>query len=702
MALMKRLPIILSLLLLVAAPFLASQPATGGAMVRDDRLYTLENPHVVNPVPVSELVAAPFQPAHDLGLWRPLTTLSLRCEFWLSERLGMPFDATSAPLPHLTNALLAALAALAFLWLARGLQIPIWLALTTAAIFTLHPARSEALLWSSGRAELLMTLGALLALAAAASPARGWPLALTLLGATIAFASKEQGAVLVLLVACVPGAPRRARITRSLAVLLWLGALFLWRLEVLGGLGPQGSQQVLFGLDARERITFAIEAFGDYLRLLLVPIDLRHEYDDPSGGSPSIVAMLPALVFLTLGLVAAAARAGRLTFALLLLAIPLGPVLNLLHVTGESFAERFLALPAAGFALALGITLQKGPRFGPVALGLIALSFAVLTHDRASDWRDEKRLAEALERAAPDSVSAARARAALDLAEAARILDALKRREAVAAAVAPLISDFHLPERVVATLEASNALRTAGSATPEGLGPDVQLLRQAVELARAATEAVPDLAEAWRALGLALATTRQHAEAIEALSRAIALEPRDVNAIFGLDALLLRFGREKEAQGRIETALATLDEAAARRRHDAMLPLVIARLALRLRDVDGALERIGRSIARTRGPRELLAAGGLEQQLLGAHRTESERVAAAERHLATLDAWQGETRITRDLEIARGEFLVALGRRAEARQAFEAARAASHSDADRDQLTERLSALDRPRISPPR
>jgi tetratricopeptide (TPR) repeat protein len=85
------------------------------------------------------------------------------------------------------------------------------------------------------------------------------------------------------------------------------------------------------------------------------------------------------------------------------------PVANLLFLTGTIMAERFLYLPAVGFAGCVTIALYAaGDRFGirvfaPAVLCLFIAGFGVRTWVRNLDWRDELTMATASVRTSPNS-----------------------------------------------------------------------------------------------------------------------------------------------------------------------------------------------------------------------------------------------------------------------------------------------------------
>ena len=85
------------------------------------------------------------------------------------------------------------------------------------------------------------------------------------------------------------------------------------------------------------------------------------------------------------------------------------PVSNLLFLTGTIMAERFLYLPAIGFAGCLVLTTYwiggriHSRAFAPIALFLVIIGFGVRTWERNFDWHDDLALWTSAMRVAPGS-----------------------------------------------------------------------------------------------------------------------------------------------------------------------------------------------------------------------------------------------------------------------------------------------------------
>jgi len=334
--------------------------------------------------------------------WRPLVQASYAFDWTRGQGEPLPF--------HLTNLMLHACASLlAFSALRRWLDSSAG-AFLGAALFALHPTKAESVAWISGRPDLLVAIGLLLALEGLArriSCRRGgiWREGL---GCLVAFSSKETAIVL--------------------PFLAWIE----WRASVgwkefdraewpraLEAVGPSGAIAALY-LSSRvfffpiiEHSTpmplamhalIVLETLGGYFRLVVWPRDLSL-FGSTIGAAPGH-PFLPNYLLGALGAAVLVAAAGvvvwarrrlpplaagtALFFALLLPIANVQLVPNLLLTS-----PRFLYVPSLAVALAFGaalLHLQRCGRSGLVwalaggALGALAARSAV----RAVDFTSER------------------------------------------------------------------------------------------------------------------------------------------------------------------------------------------------------------------------------------------------------------------------------------------------------------------------
>lgn len=389
-----------AVLIAVAAAYF---PSLGNGLVWDDRIHVVESP-AVQEARWAELLARPVGNFH-----RPVVFASFALE---SRLVG-----ANPVLLHLTNLLLHAGVACLLLATVVALGAPRRVALAAVLLWALHPVQSEAVLYVSGRTDLLAAGFALIALLLHARAA-GWSgrgsghvaFAGALGCFALALGCKES-------VACVPlafavgdrvfaqrnGRNARADFLRWSAYACVLGAYAAWRASL-----PGEPLQLAWTGDLPARLAGALAAVASYARLLVWPVGLHLERFVASASVWSWGAGLVALaVWLASGLRAAPAVAFWLAWA----AAAYLPTANLIPVypglpPGTVFAaEHFLYLPSTGLcvAAALGIGARVPSRVAAVAVVLLLLAFATIVWDRARDWRDEEALYRQTLEYAPES-----------------------------------------------------------------------------------------------------------------------------------------------------------------------------------------------------------------------------------------------------------------------------------------------------------
>jgi protein O-mannosyl-transferase len=357
------------------------------------------------------------------GLYRPLTTLTF---LWNYAGLGNGANPAGYHLVnyaiHSVNASLVFLLALALF----GETLP---ALAVAAIWAVHPVATESVTNIVGRADLLATfgvLGALLCLmrarAAAGKGRAAWLVAAGFATAVGVF-SKESAIIVIGAAVLLDLTLRRKDSWRSrLAGYAAIGLPCLAFLAARSAVFSQSelmhipfTDNPLVGTDFLPARLTAIKVIGKQLALLVWPAVLSADYSyNAIPVSYSMDAgVLAGLVALTaIGVVAALSfRRDRRFFFLILFALgALLPTSNLLFPIGTIMAERFLYLPAIGFAgclVAAAMALKRrAPGSHPAiyaALGLIVLLLVGRTFARNFDWRTEDALWRSAEAAQPDS-----------------------------------------------------------------------------------------------------------------------------------------------------------------------------------------------------------------------------------------------------------------------------------------------------------
>ena len=394
-----------TLLLLIAAAF---SPAFFAGFVWDDSVFLLD----AKPVRAADgLLDIWFKPSSMVeGHYWPLVYTS----FWLEHKL---WGFTAAGF-HATNVLLHCINTIILWRLLARLAAPG--AFFVAAVFAVHPAHAEPVVWVISRKDLL---GALFYLLAFACWLRFREQART--GASF-FHSRAYLAMLALFIAGMLSKSFVVTLPAALLVWVWwrrgrIGAqdlaqtaplFLLGLLIVIADLSFYFSRAVLpFDYSFAERLLIASKALWFYAGKLLWPWPLPIIYPKWELAPERLLSWLPLLsaAALALTLYLARHRIGRGPLAgVLFFAITLSPVLGFANNSymGISFvADRYQYLASAGLLAALvaaavaacrrfavGATLLYGEKGGAIAARALAASllaaYGALTFQQARVYRD--------------------------------------------------------------------------------------------------------------------------------------------------------------------------------------------------------------------------------------------------------------------------------------------------------------------------
>ncbi len=520
--------------------------AHNGFVAYDDDGYVLANETVRRGLSLDGLRWA-LVSAHSSN-WHPLT--------WLSHMLDVELFGLDAGAHHLVSlAWHAANAVLLFLAL-DALGLALGQAAFVAAAFAVHPLRVESVAWVAERKDLLAGAGwmlALLAWARFARTRRGRDLGLVALALGLSLCAKPMAVSLPLVLLLLDRWPlaraepwaARVREKLPLALLCALACgLALW------AQGSSGALRSFEALPLAARVSNACTAALTYAAQTVWPHDLAVLHPHAAllpGYRPFDAAFwASALVLAALSLVAwrARARAGWLFTGWLWFLLALLPVIGLVQVGDQAWAERYAYLPTiglllagAGGATALARALVPAPARTPLLAalaGAFLVPWALAARAQTAVWRSTQTL---FERALAVTRDNATAHLNLGLA---------------------LVADGRLDEGL-AHYEAALAIRPADRLALY----DAALvhLRQGAPpraLARldAALAADPAFAPAHALRGVVLGRMGRLAEARASFEQALALAPDDAAAEANLGALLVALGEARAACAHLRRALA--------------------------------------------------------------------------------------------------------------------------------------------------
>jgi tetratricopeptide (TPR) repeat protein len=495
------------------------------------------------------------------GLYRPVTTLYLLFNYSV---LG---NGPNAAGYHVTNFLLHAIN----VWLLFELALLIFRrarpAFFAAAIWAVHPIGTEAVTGVAGRADLLAAMSVLGGLLLYARAEGRWTPALLFVVGAIGVFAKENAAVLIGLmllweIALGEGKAGIRRRWRSYAAVGGsLVVLALARHAVLGALAPYNPIYVDNPLRLAGFWTArwtAIRIIGLDLKLLLFPANLLSDrsFDAIPLASLSDVAswLSPLVAIAILAVVLVRYRRDRVAFwAAGFFGIALLPTSNLLFLIGAAVAERFLYLPAVGFAVfaAALVYRLKNERLAKAILIALVAVYAVRTIARNPAWDDDVSLASA---DLPNSPRSFRLHYMLGRALFAQdapgeIDRAIAEQEASCRILAPLppARSIAFPATYLGVYYATKADLVSPEHRPEWLEKSLAILLQAREISQALEKDYDDVQRAHGSLTvrnadqqlyLALARTYvklgRYRDAVEALLYARGLDPRTLSVYDGL------------------------------------------------------------------------------------------------------------------------------------------------------------------------
>jgi hypothetical protein len=361
-------------------------------------------------------------PKGESGLYRPVTTLSYLLNYAVLDERNHPAGY------HWVNFFLHVLNVLLLFVLSLRFLKKLWPAAFVAGLWAVHPVLTESVTNIIGRSDLLAAActmsGFLFYLKSTES--KGWRRLAWLAGltavTTVGVFSKESAVAIlgVIVLFELTWWKERKQLWRLMfgcaAIALPLLALLYQRSVVLSG---SSTPELLFldnplvGANFFAGRLTSIAVMARYLWLLLWPARLSCDYSYSTillarGGLWDWIEWLTVVA--AIAIVAwQFARNKVLFFFAAFGFIAFLPVSNLFFAIGTIMAERFLYLPAAGFAICLvlviyGVGRRLGrPAIAPFMLCLIIVALGIRTWERNLDWRDDISLWTAAVRTVPNS-----------------------------------------------------------------------------------------------------------------------------------------------------------------------------------------------------------------------------------------------------------------------------------------------------------
>lgn len=387
---------------LAALVFLAFGGALRNGFVRfDDDAYVFENPQVAQ-----GLTRAGARWAFTTGTeanWHPLT--------WLSHMADVELFGMNPAGHHATSLLLHAANAMLLFWALRRMTGRAGLSWLAAALWAVHPLRTESVVWISERKDVLAAFFGLLALGAYGRRAPrgrlGWTVPLFALS-LMAKPTWVTLPFLLLLLDAWPLGRWPAQPMRKLAAEKW--PLFLLAAAscaiTFAVQRRGGTVQTFDWLPFGARAGNAAVAYLEYLRALFWPVDLACFYPPyPRGLALGTIGWaLAGLLALTIAAVAHARQRPWWLVGWLWFLGALVPMIGLVQVGGQARADRYTLLPHIGLIVAVVWGMGEMARvgapgygksknaFGVVLAGLLVAGLMLMSRGQTAIWRDSETL----------------------------------------------------------------------------------------------------------------------------------------------------------------------------------------------------------------------------------------------------------------------------------------------------------------------
>jgi len=358
----------------------------------DDQQYVTENPRVQTGLSIGGLRWA-F--GFHAGNWHPLT--------WLSHMLDCQLYGLNPAGHHFTNLLLhAANTMLLFLGL-RLLTSTTWRSAIVAALFAWHPLHVESVAWIAERKDVLCAFFWLLTLyiygGYAAQPSR--PRYLATLGCfVLALMAKPMAVTLPFVLLLLDYWPLRRLQIRSFPALLW--EKFPFFIATIGActLTVLAQEQAIVstaGLTLFQRLEHIVVAYGHYVKAMFFPNDLAVYYPyQPFLPTWAVLGASALLVVTSLLAIGNARQRPYLLSGWLWYLGTLVPVIGLVQVGDQAWADRYTYLPLIGLLIALvwsaAEVLGNRVRLQVALTAILSVTLLVTTTAQLRHWKNTRTL----------------------------------------------------------------------------------------------------------------------------------------------------------------------------------------------------------------------------------------------------------------------------------------------------------------------
>jgi tetratricopeptide (TPR) repeat protein len=441
-----------------------------------------------------------------------------------------------------------------------------------AVLFASHPIHTEAVAWVAGLPDVAFAFFYLLSFYLYMRSGGGYGLcyASSVLSFFCATLFKEPALTLPVMLVAYDFAFGEgtflsrpwSRIRRYVPYFIVVGIYFLLRFNALGGFAPYSSHPQW---SAFQYVINVFPIFILYLGKMILPVNLNvYPIFHPAASLFEMKVVVP--LFLTAAFafsVYVSAKKSRPAFlGLLFIVVPLMPALYLPGLGDNLFAERYLYLPSAGFALLLVLLfdrlrfVKRSAVLPLAAIAIILVSYTLGTIERNTVWRSNYSLWSDTVKKSPDS-AIPHGNLGLALSSDPRRLDEAMEQLQIAIALASRSGSVTERNNLASFFDNLGSVYSAKGWEQKGIEQYRTAIRvdpsyvdaynnlgvsylelgrvdEGIQLFRAALRLRPDLAETHNNLGLAYLKKGLADQAVAQFREAVRLEPRDPGYYYGL------------------------------------------------------------------------------------------------------------------------------------------------------------------------
>ncbi len=550
----------------------------------DDNSYVYENPHVLNGLTGEDVIWA-FT-TNSSANWHPLT--------WLSLMLDCQLFGTNPGRMHLVNLLLHLANTLLLFAVLRKITGTLWQSAFVAAAFAIHPMHVESVAWIAERKDVLSTLFLLLTLAAYVSYVKRPGIVrymLTLLLFALGLLAKPMLVTLPILLLLLDYWPlnRMSILNLQLAIDNRQSSTLNSKFSILNSVIEKipffalsvASSVITFlvqlsgsavvhinALPLKDRIANVFLSYARYIGKIFWPQNLAAFY--PFDVNRFAFWQVAICVLLLLVISIFVIRFGRnqkyLPVGWFWFVVTLVPVIGLVQVGGQAFADRYTYIPYIGLfimiAWGLPELLSKWSQ-RKTALGLSMIisltALGICTYQQVSHWNNSFTLfSHAIE--ATQNNYIAYNNLGVTYNSVGRYQDAIDAYKQ-ALTIKPDYAETHFNlgatygelgrfQDAIESYEQTIKIKPDSAKAYMNLGVTCYKLgrrQDAIKNYKQALRIKPDYAEVYYNFGIICYELGRHEDEIKAYKRAVKIKPDYAEAYFNLGVACGELGRRQDA-----------------------------------------------------------------------------------------------------------------------------------------------------------